>query len=93
MLLYSAKKVILQHSKNISKKESMFAEPITEYEIITKIDQLKSNKSAGHDEFNTKLIQTIKQEICKPLTHIFNLTFQSELIPDSLKIVLVHSNL
>ena len=47
----------------------MFAEPITEYEIITEIDQPKSNKSAGHDEFNTKLIQTIKLEISKPLTH------------------------
>ena len=70
-------------------KESMFAEPITEYEIITEIDQLKSNKGAGHDEFNAKLIQTIKPEISKPLTHIFNLTFQSGLIPDSLKIALV----
>ena len=67
----------------------MFAEPITEHEIITKIDQLKSNKGAGHDEFNTKLIQTIKLEISKPLTHIFNLTFSSGLIPDSLKIALV----
>ena len=67
----------------------MFAEPITEYEIITEIDQLKSNKGAGHDEFNAKLTQTIKLEISKPLTHIFNLTFQSELIPDSLKIALV----
>ena len=70
-------------------KESMFAEPITEHEIITEIDQLKSNKSAGHDEFNTKLIQTIKLEISKSLTHIFNLTFQTGLIPDSVKIALV----
>ena len=67
----------------------MFAEPITEHEIITKIDQLKSNKGARHDQFNTKLIQTIKLEISKPLTHIFNLTFSSGLIPDSLKIALV----
>ena len=70
-------------------QESMFAEPIAEHEIITEIDQLKPNKGAGHDEFNTKLIQTIKLEISKPLTHIFNLTFQSGLIPDSLKIALV----
>ena len=48
-----------------------------------------ADKSAGHDEFNTKLIQTIKLEISKPLTHIFNLTFQSGLIPYSLKIALV----
>ena len=33
------------------------------------------------------MIQTIKLEISKPLTHIFNLTFQSELIPDSLALV------
>ena len=36
--------MILQHSKKYLKgnyKESMFAEPITEHEIITEIDQLK----------------------------------------------------
>ena len=36
-------------------KVSMFAEPMTEHEIITKIDQLKSNKGEGHDEFQYQI--------------------------------------
>jgi hypothetical protein len=58
-------------------RESMFAETVTEYEILTEIDRLSSNKSAGHDNISAKMIKTINQEICKPLSHIFNLTFDS----------------
>ena len=70
-------------------RESMFAEPITEYEIITEIDKLSTNKSAGYDEVSAKIVKVIKQDISKPLAHIFNLTFQYGIIPDSLKIALV----
>ena len=67
----------------------MFAEPVTEHEILTEIDNLSTNKSAGHDNISAKMIKTIKQEICKPLAHIFNLTFDTGLIPESLKIAIV----
>jgi hypothetical protein len=40
----------------------MFAEPVTEHEILT-IDNLSTNKSAGHDNISAKIIKTIKQEI------------------------------
>jgi hypothetical protein len=70
-------------------RESIFAEPITEHEILTEIDNLNTNKSAGHDNISAKMIKTIKQEICKSLAHIFNLTFDTGLIPESLKIAIV----
>jgi hypothetical protein len=38
-------------------RESMFAEPVTEYEILTEIDNLSTNKSAGHDNINAKMIK------------------------------------
>ena len=53
--------------------ESMFAEPVTEYEIITEIEKLNTNKSAGYDEISSKMVKKIKHEISKPLAHIFNL--------------------
>ena len=40
--------------------ESMFAEPITEYgqyEIITEIEKLNTNKSAGYDEISFKMVK------------------------------------
>ena len=67
----------------------MFTEPVTEYEILTEIDNLNVTKSVGHDNIGAKMVKAIKQEICKPLAHIFNLTFETGLIPNTLKIALV----
>ena len=47
------------------------------------------NKSPGHDEICSRIIKTTGKEISKPLTHIFNLTFGSGIIPDKPKIALV----
>ena len=62
-------KMIQYHLKNISKEtiENMFAETVTEYEILTEIDNLSTNKCTGHDNISAKMIKTIKQEICKLL--------------------------
>ncbi len=38
------------------------------------------------------MVKAIKQEICKPLAHIFNLTFETGLIPNTLKIALITPN-
>ena len=57
-------------------RESMFTEPVTEYEILTEIDNLNVTKSAGHDNISAKMVKAIKQEIFKPLAHIFGLTLK-----------------
>ena len=69
--------------------ENVFIEPVTEHELLTKINNLNENKSAGHDEISAKMIKTICKEIVKPLTHIHNSTFLTGQIPHFLKIALV----
>ena len=48
-----------------------------------------TNKSCGYDGINTKMIQLSSKEISQPLTHIFNLTFSTGIIPNDLKIALI----
>ena len=70
-------------------KDSMFLDPITENEVETEIANMNINKSPGHDDICSRIIKTTSKEIFKPLTHIFNLTFEKGIIPDKLKIALV----
>ena len=67
--------------------ENVFIEPVTKRELLTEINNLNENKSAGHDEISVKMIKTIGKEIVKPLTHIHNSTFLTGQIPHFLKIV------
>ena len=73
-------------------KDSMFLDRIiTENEVETEIANMNINinKSPGHDDLCSRIIKTTSKEISKPLTHIFNLTFEMGIIPDKLKIALV----
>ena len=70
-------------------KDSMFLDPITENEVESEIANMNNNKSPGHDDICSRIIKTTSKEISKPLTHIFNLTFEMGIIPDKLKIALV----
>ena len=64
----------------------MYCESIDEYEITEIIQNLKISKSAGPDNIGPKLIKAISHIIAKPLTHIYNLSFESGIVPDALKI-------
>ena len=55
---------------------SMYCESIDEYEITEIIQNLKISKSAGPDNIGPKLIKSISHIIAKPLTHIYNLSFE-----------------
>ena len=69
--------------------DSMFIEPVTEYELQIEINNLNENKSAGHDEVSAKMIKKISENIIKPLTYIYNLSFQTGKIPNFLKLAIV----
>ena len=69
--------------------ESMFIEPVTEYELQIEINNLSETKSAGHDDISAKMIKIISEEIIKPLTYIYNLSFETGKILNFLKIALV----
>ena len=47
----------------------MFMKPIVELEIMKIVDQLKPNKSAGHDKIGNFIIKKVSDEIVKPLTN------------------------
>ena len=64
--------------------KSMFVELVTEIEVKIEIDKLNQIESAGYDELSAKVIKFIGNEICRPLAHIFNLTFTTGIIPQTL---------
>ena len=72
-----------------SYQSSLFLNVITEIELETELENMKRNTSSGFDDVNTKIIKTITKEISKPLTHIFNLSFSTGIVPDKLKISLI----
>jgi hypothetical protein len=49
------------------------------------------NKSSGYDDINAIITKITAEEISisHALTHIFNLSFSSGIIPDNLKVALV----
>ena len=50
---------------------------------------LKTNKSPGADEVNFNVIKHCFGELCGPLKHLFDLSLQSWVFPDLIKITVV----
>ena len=57
-----------------------------EEEITSIISSLDINKSSGPNSIPTHILHLLKDHICTPLKHIFNLSFLSGQHPDILKI-------
>ena len=70
-------------------QSSFFFNPITEDELERELKSMKSNKSCGYDGIHTSIAKLSVKEISKPLTHIFNLTFSTGIIPDNLKVAMI----
>ena len=68
---------------------SVFLDAITEKEVEIEISLLNGNKASGHDDMPPKIVKKISRYIAKPLTYIYNLSFQTGVIPEELKIALV----
>jgi hypothetical protein len=62
--------------------ETMFVPPLT----VTEMESLNKNSSAGCDEIPMLLIKQCLGYIIKPLVHIYNVSFQSGIFPDQMKI-------
>ena len=62
---------------------------ITESEVLSIINKLKSKNSSGKNEISNKLLKSIKDEIAKPLTIIINQSLKTGIFPDALKIAKV----
>ena len=68
---------------------SMFCNPIDPHEIYNIIMTFKNNKSPGYDNIGPSILKEICPEITNPLAHIFNLSFTTGVVPDSLKLAKV----
>ena len=59
----------------------MFLTPIDECEVISVVNGCKSKTSTDCDDINFRLIKSVITSIVKPITHIFNLSFQTGTFP------------
>ena len=50
---------------------------------------LKLNKSPGYDKISFNVVKKCFRELCKPLEYVFNLSIQTGVFPDKLKIARV----
>ena len=68
----------------------MFMKPIVELEILKIIDQLKPNKSAGHDKNGNFIIKTLSDVSYKATNmYILNLSLLTGIVPENLKVAKV----
>ena len=70
-------------------KDSMFCTPVTNDEIFQIIHKFKNNKSPGHDNIGPRLVKAVADEIVDPLCYLFNLSFLTGVVPNTLKIAKV----
>ena len=50
---------------------------------------LKLSKSPGYDEINSNVVKKCFSQLCEPLKHVFNLSIETRVFPDKLKIARV----
>jgi hypothetical protein len=67
----------------------IFISPVTENEVEGVTKNLKGNFSAGYDEIPEFLVKQCIKYIKKPLSNIYNASFETCIFPDRLKIVKV----
>ena len=76
--------------KSKNKQNSIFLNPTNTDEIIKITKNLKSSNSSGIDDISTKLLKMIINEIAPVLSHIFNRSLLSGIVPLQLKIAKVN---
>ena len=59
---------------------------LAEEDTMKAIDNLENKNSSGHDGISTKLLKSIRYELCKPLTLIIiNQMLSSDVFPETFK--------
>jgi len=64
----------------------MFLSPVTETEMEQVIKSLKNSSSAGFDDIQMFLVKQCLCYFIKPLVHIYNVSFQTGIFPDMMKL-------
>jgi hypothetical protein len=68
---------------------SMFLNPVTDDEIVSLVKLTKPKMSKDCDDLSMKVVKNIIRSVVTPLTFICNLSFETGLFPDKLKIAMV----
>ena len=58
-------------------------------EILKITGNLKTNKSSGHDNLRPKLVKNVADYVVFPIQRLFNISFESGIVPSKLKIAKV----
>ena len=69
--------------------QTMFLSPIEESEITNEIRKLNERKSPGPDNISPKILKACEPELRKPITEVFNYSFETATYPSKLKIAKV----
>ena len=64
----------------------MFLSPVTEEEVVSIVRTCNSKTSTDSNGISMVILKKTKQSITKPLTTIFNMSFESGIFPNSMKI-------
>ena len=82
-----SKTKISDYLKRIKRNEkSIFLTPTNRHEIEKLISNLPNKNSSGFDMINNKLLKLIKTEIAVPLEIVFNVSIESGIFPDKMKL-------
>ena len=65
---------------------SIIFTPVCPYGMIGYIKSLKPKNSLDINDISTRLLQFVAEDICIPLTHIFNLSIEQGVFPENFKI-------
>ena len=68
---------------------SIFLDPVDPPYVLQVSQKLKSKTSSGYDDISSKIFKDTISCIILPVTHILNLSFDSGIVPDKLKIAKV----
>ena len=68
---------------------SIYLENVEPNQVTDIINKLKPKNSSGHDNISTKFVKASIVNIINPFTHIINLSLNSGIFPDELKIAKV----
>jgi len=64
---------------------SMFCQPVEYSELAKLIANLNTTKSPGPDNISPKLVKECTTELVEPLLHLYNLSLNSGVVPETLK--------
>lgn len=66
-------------------QSTIFLGPVSETEVKNIISSLNNTNAEGFDEVSTKVIKTCKEELCKILMYLINISFEHGVFPETLK--------